>query len=89
MPPRMAPAMIHELVPVGCADGAEDVVVSRCGVVVVVLASGAAVDAEKATTRSDDGANSRPAPTDGVGKWLARAPIVGVSVTVPEVGLRP
>ncbi len=49
----------------------------------------AADDVEKATTWSAEGANSSPAPTDGVGKWLAGAPMVACSCTAPEEGLRP
>ena len=36
-----------------------------------------------------EGARRRPAPTDGVGKWLAGAPIVACSRTAPVDGLRP
>jgi hypothetical protein len=88
-PATMAPATIQGLVPAGCVVGSEDVVVPRGDVVVVVLAVGASDDARKATTRFDVGAKRRPAPTDGVGKWFAGAPIVACSVTFPDVGLRP
>jgi hypothetical protein len=62
----MAAAMIQGLAPGGRSVGAEDVVVARG--TVVVVAEAVAVDAEKARTRFDDGANKRPAPMDGVGK---------------------
>jgi hypothetical protein len=64
----MATAMTQALAPAGCSVGAEEVVVARGTVVVVVLVEAAVVGAEKATTRFDDGAKRRPAPMDGVGK---------------------
>lgn len=45
--------------------------------------------AEKATTRSAEGARRRPAPTPGVGKWLAGVPTLVCSWTEPVVGFRP
>ena len=60
--------MIQGLVPAGCPGEEVNVVVVRGDVVVVVLAEAVAVDAEKATTRFDDGTNRRPPPMDGVGK---------------------
>ena len=63
----MAAAMTQGLKPACCPLEAGDDVVARA-TVVVVLAGVADVEAEKATTRFDEGANRRPAPTDGVGK---------------------
>jgi len=102
MPPTMAATMIHGLVPPGCAAGTvvggtvvdgtvvDGTVVDDSEVVVAVRAAAGADDAAvKATTRSAEGASRRPAPTEGVGKWLAGAPMVARASTVPEVGLRP
>ncbi len=61
-------------------------VVLVVGTVVVVVLLAVAV---KATTRSAEGASNRPAPTEGVGKWLAGAPMVACSRAVPEDGSRP
>jgi hypothetical protein len=59
-------------------------------VVLVVVDLGVVVDdAVKATTRFAEGASSRSAPTEGVGKWLAGAPMVACSRTAPDVGARP
>ncbi len=63
------------------------VVVGAC-VVVVVGAVGVA-GAAKATTWSAVGTRKRPAPTDGVGKWLAGIPTVAWAWTEPEAGSRP
>ena len=80
MPPTTAAAMTHGLVPPGCSDGTGAVV---DGFVVdapdgVVVRAGAGTDeaVRKATTRFDEGASRRPAPTEGVGKWFAGAPMV-------------
>ena len=79
MPPTMAAATIQGLFPPGCAAGSvvDGIVVDDPDVVVVVRA-GAAPDevARNATTRFDEGASRRPAPTEGVGKWFAGAPMV-------------
>jgi len=92
MPAPMAAAMIQGSVPLACAGGTlvdgslvDGTVVDGPDVVVVVTAE----DALKATTRSAAGARKRPAPTDGVGKWLAGAPIVACSRTAPEEASRP
>ena len=78
MPPTMAATTNQGLVPPGCAvvtlvDG---IVVDGPDVVVVVRAVAGPDDAaRKATTRSAEGASRRPAPTEGVGKWFAGAPM--------------
>ena len=79
MPPTMAAAMIQGFVPLGCAAGTavDGIVVDGPDVVVVVRAGAGADDAaRKATTRCAEGASRRPAPTEGVGKWFAGAPMV-------------
>ena len=80
MPPTTAAAMTHGLVPPGCSAGAvvDGIVVEGPDVVVVVVPAVAGPDevARKATTRFDEGASRRPAPTEGVGKWFAGAPTV-------------
>jgi hypothetical protein len=84
MPPTTAAATIQGLVPPGCAAGSvvDGTVVDGTVVdgpdVVVVGRAGAGPDdaARKATTRSAEGASRRPAPTEGVGKWFAGAPMV-------------
>jgi hypothetical protein len=69
----MAAATTQGLAPLECTVGTVVVVsvvddgVAVVVVVVVVVGAGAD-DAEKATTWSADGATSRPAPKDGVGK---------------------
>jgi len=72
IPPTMAAATTQGLVPLERTVVVGGVVVGRvvddrAAVVVVVVGAGAD-EAEKATTRSADGAMSRPAPKDGVGK---------------------
>ena len=62
------------------------VVVEGAEVVVVVVV---VEDAENATMRLAAGARRRPAPTDGVGKWLAGAPMVACSRTAPVAGSSP
>jgi hypothetical protein len=92
MPATMAATTIQGLVPLAGAvvDGivVDGTVVDGPDVVVVV---GAGPDdaARKATTRSAEEASRSPAPTEGVGKWFAGAPIVARSWTAPEAGLRP
>jgi hypothetical protein len=77
MTPPMAAAMTHGLVPLGCSTGAAvGFVVDGPDVVVVRAGTGPDEVARKATTRSDEGASRRPAPTEGVGKWFAGAPMV-------------
>lgn len=81
MPPTVAAAMTQGLVPPGRSAGAvfDGIVVDGPDVVgVVVVPAGAGPDevARKATTRFDEGASRRPAPTEGVGKWFAGAPMV-------------
>ena len=92
MAPTMAAAMIQGLVPLGCTAGTavDGTVVDGPDVVAVVRPGGGADDAaRKATTRCAEGASRRPAPTEGVGKWFAGAPMAACSWTAPEVGLRP
>ena len=90
MPATTAAAMIQGLVPLAAAAGTvvAGTVVGGPDVVVVVRADPDDA-ARKATTRSAEGASKRPAPTEGVGKWFAGAPIVACSWTAPEAGLRP
>jgi hypothetical protein len=45
--------------------------------------------AAKATTWSAAGTSSRPAPTPGVGKWLAATPTVALWTTAPVAGASP
>ena len=91
MPPTMAAAMTQRLAPPGCAGGTVDGTVVGGPDEVVVLGVGAGADdaVVKATTRSAEGASKSPAPTEGVGKWFAGAPMVACSWTAPEVGRRP
>jgi hypothetical protein len=79
MAPTAAAAKTHGLVPPGCSDDAVvNVVVVDAPDVVVDVGAGAGLDevARKATTWFDEGASKRPAPTEGVGKWFAGAPMV-------------
>jgi hypothetical protein len=70
--------MAHPLTPEDGDVGAPAVVVvARDALVevavVVVVVVGKAV-AAKATTRNEDGASNKPAPTAGVAKWLLSTP---------------
>ena len=95
----MTAATIAPVLDPPCCSGAEvvvapAVVVVRGVVVVLVVVGEVVVDAEvdgaeKATTLSAAGARRSPAPTDGVGKWLAGTPTLACSWTAPVVGLRP
>jgi hypothetical protein len=77
--PTTAAAMTQGLVPPDCDAGTVDVVVDCADIVVVVVVRaevGPDEAARKATTCSAEGASRRPAPTEGVGKWFAGAPMV-------------
>src|SRR6185437_3516012 len=43
-------------------------------------------DPLKASTRSEEGARSRPSPTDGVGKWFASPPSGSCCTVAPVAG---
>jgi len=89
------PAIAHPLKP-GEPDetgiAVVPVVVGGCAVVdvaplvvVVVLPP----DAANATTLAEVGTSMRPAPNDGVGKWLLTAPTLACATTLPVAGSSP
>ena len=59
------------------------------GGTVDVVAVLPALDVENATIRFAEGASRRPVAMEGVGKWLAGAPMLACFETAPVDGLSP
>jgi hypothetical protein len=89
-PPLEIDGRLAGLIGAVCAVPLVMVVVEVVAVLVVVeLLAAAVAVAVKATTCSAAGANRRPAPTLGVGKWLAGEPTEADWSTFPVVELSP